>query len=216
MDLLSLFPLQTVLFPRQPLPLHIFEERYRLMIGRCIDEHAPFGVVLIKSGEEVGGEAEPHAVGTTAQIGRVQRLPDGRMNLIAVGRRRFRILSLDRSEPYLRGEVEFLESVDGTTAEATDAAQGVAALFGEHYRLVMAVTGQWVRALGLPDDPDQLADFVAAQVELPPETKQELLETLDVPARLAREAALLGDGIRRLTERWDESRRDKFAGAALN
>ena len=216
MDLLPLFPLNTVLFPRQALPLHVFEERYRLMIGRCIDERAPFGVVLIRSGEEAGGDAEPHDIGTTALVARVQRLPDGRMNVIAVGERRFRITALDRGEPYLRGQVEYVESTNPGAAEAIAEANKTAALFAEHYRLQMAVTGQWTRKLRLPDDPDALADFVAAKLDTPPETKQELLETLSVPARLRREADLLGEGIRALTERWSDNRRRRFAGSALN
>ena len=216
MDLLPLFPLNTVLFPSQTLPLHVFEERYRLMIGRCIDERAPFGVVLIRSGEEVGGDAEPRDIGTTARVARVQRLPDGRMNLIAVGERRFRITALDRDEPYLRGQVEFIESADATTAEARAEANSTAALFGEHYRLLMAVTGQWTRKLRLPDEPGALADFVAAKLDTPPETKQELLEALSVPARLRRETYLLGEGIRSLTERWSDNRRRRYAGSALN
>jgi hypothetical protein len=216
MDLLPLFPLNTVLFPGQTLPLHIFEERYRLMIGRCIDERAPFGVLLIKDGEEVGRDAEPHGIGTTAYIARVQRLPDGRMNLIAVGDRRLRVVALDRNEPYLRGEVAFLQSIDDETAEAKAEAGKIAALFGEHHRLVMAMTGQWTRALRLPGDPGALADFVAWKLEAPVETKQELLETLSVPACLRREADLLGERIRSLTERWAEKRQARFAGAALN
>ena len=110
MDRLPLFPLRTVLFPGMALPLHIFEERYRLMIGRCMEERSPFGVVLIRSGEEVGAAAEPHDIGTTARIASVQRLEDGRMNLVALGEQRFRILQLDNSGPYLAGDVEYLHS----------------------------------------------------------------------------------------------------------
>src|SRR5205814_5524803 len=88
-ELMALFPLNTVLFPGMPLPLHIFEERYKLMIGRCLEEERPFGVVLIQSGPEVGGTAVPHRVGTTAHIAAVRRLDDGRMNLIAIGQERF-------------------------------------------------------------------------------------------------------------------------------
>src|SRR3990172_3261195 len=113
MERLPLFPLRTVLFPGMPLPLRIFEERYRLMIGRCLEQRAPFGVVLIRSGEEVGGPAEPYDVGTTARIVRVQRLEDGRMNLVALGERRFRIVHLDRSEPHLSGDVDYLQSAHG-------------------------------------------------------------------------------------------------------
>ena len=216
MERLPLFPLRTVLFPRMPLSLRIFEERYKLMIGRCLETNAPFGVVLIRSGEEVDGPAEPYDVGTTARIARVQRLEEGRMNLVALGQQRFRIERLDTSEPYLSGDVEYVQSEDIDTPEAEEEAQRVAALFGEQFRLVMTLSGQWVRRLDLPTEPDLLADFVAHQLEVPSATKQELLETLSVPGRLRRVAELLGDSIRALTERWEEERRKKFAGAALN
>ena len=216
MERLPLFPLQLVLFPGMLLPLRIFEERYKLMIGRCLEEQTSFGVVLIRSGEEVGGPVEPHDVGTTAGIVRFRRLEDGRMNLVVRGERRFRIDRLDRSEPYLMGAVTYLESEEIDAPEVEVEAQRAAALFGEQFRLVMAITGQWVRHLNLPNDPDRLADFVAHQIEIPPATKQELLETLSVPARLRRETELLGDLIRKLTERWEEERRKRFAGPALN
>ena len=216
MERLPLFPLRTVLFPGMPFPLRVFEERYKLMIGRCLEERAPFGVVLIRSGEEVGGAAEPHEFGTTARIARVQRLEEGRLNLIALGERRFRIALLDDSEPYLVGDVSYPESEDGDTPEAEEEAHQVSALFGEQFRLRMAVTGQWMRQLDLPADPETLADFVAYQLDAQPATKQELLETLSVPARLHREADLLGERIRELTERWEERRRERFAGSALN
>ena len=108
MSSLPLFPLNTVLFPGMQLKLHIFEERYKLMINSCIDANEPFGVVLIKQGREALGPAPtPYAVGCAAAVSEVQRLPLGRMNITAVGQRRFRIRSLDRSQPYLRGDVEF-------------------------------------------------------------------------------------------------------------
>jgi Lon protease-like protein len=213
---LPLFPLNTVLFPGATLPLHIFEDRYRTMISRCIDERAPFGVVLIREGEEVGATAEPFDVGTTARVARVQRLPDGRMNIVTLGDRRFRILALDTTEPYLQGDVDYLESEGADTPPARDAAARVAALFGEQFRLTLAVSAQWVRRVDLPDDPGRLADFVAAHLELSSEVKQQLLETLSVPERLRREEALLGEIIGSLTQRWDEQRKKRFAGAALN
>ncbi|MCH8009839.1 MAG: LON peptidase substrate-binding domain-containing protein [Chloroflexi bacterium] len=213
---IPLFPLNTVLFPKQALPLHIFEERYKLMIGRCIDEKEPFGVVLLKSGEEASGDGEPYDVGTTARVARVQRLPDGRMNLINLGRRRFRILELDHSEEYLAGEVEYLENTGAAGEEVEAAAERIAALFAEQFRLVMAISSQWTREVNIPGAPAALADFVASQFDVPNEVKQDLLEMLSVPARLAREEELLGDLISMLTERWEESRQKRFAGAALN
>jgi Lon protease-like protein len=216
MERIPLFPLNTVLFPHAPLPLHIFEQRYRDMIGRCIDEQSPFGVVLIRSGLEVGGLAEPFDIGTTARISRVQRLPDGRMNLVAIGRSRFRIHALDASRPHLEGDVEPIESEEAGTFEARDLAARVAALYGEQVRLKLCSTGQWQRVVSMPDEPDVLADVVASQLDTTPEAKQQLLETLSVPERLRREADILGDLIRNLGERWDETRELKYAGAALN
>jgi Lon protease-like protein len=213
---LPLFPLNSVLFPGAALPLHIFEERYKLMIGRCLEERAPFGVVLIRSGDAAGEGAEPHSTGTTARISHVQRLPDGQMNLLAVGRRRFRILALDRSEPYLAGDVEELSSADVDAPEVAELAARAAALFGDQVRLLMAATGQWTRRVSLPGDPDRLADFIASQVQAPLPIKQELLETLSLPARLRREEELLSGRVRELTERWEERCRKHFAGAALN
>lgn len=216
MERLPLFPLRVVLIPHNTLPLHVFEDRYRLMIGRCLDEQLPFGVVLIRSGEEVGGSAEPYDVGAVARISRAQRLPDGRMNLLVFGERRFRIRALDTSEPYLIGDVEPLDTIGVAAPETADAARQVADRFAEHFRLSMAVSDQWVRALDLPSDADILADFVAGHIDVDAETKQELLETLSVPDRLRRELDLLDGCIRALADRWEERQRRKFAGGVLN
>ena len=78
---LPLFPLNTVLFPGQVLPLHVFEPRYRKMIATCIEQGAPFGVALIQDSEQVGGPTKPYEVGTTARITQVERLDDASDNL---------------------------------------------------------------------------------------------------------------------------------------
>jgi Lon protease-like protein len=102
------------------LPLHIFEDRYRLMVGRCIERREPFGVVLIREGREVGPmDGRLAEVGTTALIRRVGRYPDGRLDIVTVGARRFRIGSLDATrEPYLVGEVSYLEETVSDGDEA--------------------------------------------------------------------------------------------------
>jgi Lon protease-like protein len=198
------------------LPLHIFEERYKLMIGRCIEDSAPFGVVLIRSGVEVGGDAEPNDVGCTARIVQLQRQPDGRMNLVAFGEQRFCIVALDRSQPYLQGDVELLDSTDTLAPEVGDLADAVSALFGEDFKLGLAITSQWMRSLDLPSDRDVMADFIAANLELPPQQKQELLETLSLPDRLNRLAEILGDRIAALTQRWEEKREKQFGRGVMN
>lgn len=117
---LPLFPLHSVLFPGVALPLHIFEERYRTMVAHCIERGQPFGVVLIRHGREVGdGELSLADIGTTAIIRQAGRHPDGRLDIMTIGGRRFRIDELDAErEPYLVGEVEILEEPVGGKLEA--------------------------------------------------------------------------------------------------
>src|SRR5215510_2241307 len=105
---LPLFPLeQVVLFPGMPLPLRIFEERYKVMIGACQVTDQLFGVVLIRSGKEVGAPAEPERVGCTARMHRVERMPDGQMFILTMGEQRFRLINPARvmAEGYLVGDV---------------------------------------------------------------------------------------------------------------
>src|SRR5437773_5078708 len=94
---LALFPLHSVLFPEATLALQIFEPRYREMIGHCLAHDEPFGVVLILEGEEIGGEAVPRKIGTEAAIIASERSKDGRYDIVAEGRRRFRIVAIDAS-----------------------------------------------------------------------------------------------------------------------
>ncbi len=214
---LPLFPLNTVLFPGGTLPLHIFEERYKLMIGECIERESPFGIVLIKSGMEVGAPAEPHDIGTTARVSRVQRLDDGRMNLVAVGVDRFRINAVTQSRPYMRADIELLEDAD-TDLPATQAvAEDVGVLYAEYYRLALSLTGQWQQRVALPQKPAALADFVATRIETDAELKQRLLEALSVSDRLAIERDLLQSATAALAEQVGAARRMRYGGlGALN
>jgi Lon protease-like protein len=102
-QLLPLFPLNVVLFPRTPLPLHIFEERYKEMIGEAIEAKTEFGVVL-------AGEKGIVNTGCTAVIEKVlKEYDDGRMDVLASGRRRFEIVRLNDDKSYLRGAVEYFD-----------------------------------------------------------------------------------------------------------
>jgi Lon protease-like protein len=102
-ELLPLFPLQVVLFPRTPLTLHIFEERYKQMIGDVLRGKSEFGVVQ-------AGEKGIVNTGCTASVEKVlKKYPDGRMDLLTLGRRRFEIIMLNDEKPYLRGAVEFFD-----------------------------------------------------------------------------------------------------------
>jgi len=191
MPWLPLFPLTSVLFPGGTLPLHIFEERYRRMVAECIDGESAFGVVLIRSGAEVGDYAEPHNVGTTARILRADRLPDGRLNIVTVGVDRFRIVRTDRSLPYLQGEVEYLSRSHKDTDAARSAAELVRELFSAFYRQTLILADQWTSRVPMPRDPARLVDFVAARLDIDLQVKQKLLETDDVQECLDLEARLL-------------------------
>jgi len=214
---LPLFPLNSVLFPGEELPLHIFEPRYRQMINTCREQERPFGVVLIRSGSEVGGTAEPHRVGTTARITSVEPQPDGRMNILTRGERRFRIRSTSDERPYLSGEVELLDDYDGDSGEAHAAATEVRALYLRFFQITLALRGEWARRVATPRAPGQLADTLAARLPADMEVKQLLLEDLSVPHRLSAVAVILDAGVTALEPRAEVAKRMRYgAFAALN
>jgi Lon protease-like protein len=115
--LLPLFPLQVVLFPGAELPLHIFEDRYREMIREVLQDHMEFGVVLASEKGIVG-------TGCTATIDRVlKEYPDGRMDIMTRGRRRFEILMLNEERSFLRGSVDFFDDDEQAGPTALDLQQ---------------------------------------------------------------------------------------------
>src|SRR5579859_6841485 len=104
---LPLFMLRTVLFPHMPMSLHVFEERYQEMMRDSLDAGTSFGVIAIRDGKEVGGEAVPRGVGTLALIVHVERLSDGRINLLITGASRFRVVRHVDGKAYAQAEVEY-------------------------------------------------------------------------------------------------------------
>lgn len=162
-----------------------------MIMQKCIDEQQPFGVVLIKYGQEAGGPAIPFEIGTSALIAQVERLEDERLNLIVVGRERFRIAKLTQERPYMVADVEPLTSVIGDDPQLGAVAGTVSALFQDYFRLQLALDGQWARSFNVPDNPMVLADFVAARMTTSNRVKQTLLETLSVSERLRREENVL-------------------------
>jgi len=212
---LPLFPLNTVLFPGAMLPLHIFEERYKLMIASCIEERRPFGVLLIREGWEVGATAEPFEVGTTAHIARVDELEEGKMDLVCLGGKRFRTVRLVSEDPYLTGEVEFLSSTSTDDPKAKELSDDAGSLFAEYVRLYLAISNQWARSVEMPGEPDGLADFIGARLGVAPQVKQRLLEELSARTRLAIEVQILGEAIREMTPRVEEARIMRWHGFAV-
>ncbi len=186
---LPLFPLEAVLFPGATLPLHIFEPRYREMVGRCLEHDEPFGVCLILEGEEVGGPAVPHRVGTEAAIIASQRHGDGRYSIVVEGRRRFEIVRLAETRPVLHADVRVLEENDGADDDALAAA--VAKLF-EGVLENLELSGQAVIDETWKElDARSLSYKIAAAIPVEEDAKQELLEIPDTGSRLRRIAEVL-------------------------
>jgi Lon protease-like protein len=187
---LPLFPLSTVLYPGLPIPLHVFEERYREMFGRVLDGDHRFGVVAIVHGHEVGGSAVYHPVGCIAEVRDVRRYPDGRLDVVARGERRFRIDGVAQAAPYIVAEVATLGESAGRSA--SERIVPVTRLFNRYVTTLLEIAGEdEIEQVDLPDDPVAASYLVAAglQVDLP--DKQNLLAVPSAAERLRTEAALL-------------------------
>jgi Lon protease-like protein len=175
---LRLFPLQAmVLYPGMPLPLNIFEPRYLQLIQECTAAEEPFGVVLLKEGQEVGPNSiEPFAIGTTALIQHVASLGgEERLSVSAVGGHRFRVRGFDYNNPYLAADVEYLNDTSADLVEPS--------LIGHvkddaiaFVRAVMTRRGSFVHDVELPHEAMELSFHVAQLFQGNPGIQQKLLE----------------------------------------
>lgn len=213
---LPLFPLNLVLFPGMRMPLHIFEERYKAMIGECVEREQPFGVVLIKEGKEVGDPAEPFRTGTSARITQVARLEEGRMNIVTHGERRFELVEIIQRRPHLVGRVRYLDEATGDVPAdlCREVQEGQAVLL----RHLAALAGGWVAKVDVPKDPVQLSFAViaslASTIDLPAQLRQRLLESPTAQERLKLLVPILHRGNQILQQQVDK--RNPFQGARLN
>jgi Lon protease-like protein len=175
--LLPLFPLELVLLPGTPLPLHIFEPRYKEMIGECISAEAPFGVV--RAFDE--GIAE---VGCTAEIITVTKeYPDGRMDLVCEGRKRFEVLKVNRDRSFLRAEVLIVPD-DPEVAVQDERAKAV-----QLHLEILSLAGA-IQDLSAADQ-NQLSFYLAGSLPLDLDFKQKLLAMRSEGQRIQAVAAYL-------------------------
>jgi Lon protease-like protein len=179
-----LFPLGLVALPTELIPLHIFEERYKTMIGRCLEEESEFGIVWV-------ADDGVKAIGCACEIAEVlERMPDGRINLVARGTRPFRIEARQDELPYPAGTVEFLdEPVEEPDDEAREAAHEAYAELVE-------------QATDRTPDREEIASMtayqMAATVEFGLDAKQGLLDLRSEAQRLRLVAKLFRAAIKRL------------------
>lgn len=192
---MPLFPLNTVLFPGQVLPLHVFEPRYQQMIRRCLAEDLPFGVVLIRKGGEVADEsAEPYPVGTVARIIESTHLPDGSLSIVTVGMERFRIRRLMHDQPYLRGEVANfpLPDMDASDSRGLEHLSGnVRQKVARYIELIAEAAGLQIQIGEMPDTPRQVGYLAAVAMQIDNTEKQNLLDSNSLHDILLAESNLL-------------------------
>ena len=164
---IPLFPLHTVLCPGIALPLHIFEPRYRLMVERCVEQDAPFGIVLIREGREVGGDEVAIAgVGTFAEIRQAGRYADGRYDLLVVGTGRFAIEDVDPArEPWLVASVLPLDDEVGRQERAVRLASRTMRRFVGYLHLLQPMDGETADEIDVRIEVETETDPAAAQAE---------------------------------------------------
>ena len=200
---LPVFPLPVVLFPGVPLPLHIFEPRYRQMLKDIRVSNNLFGVAYFDpSSSELDMPPAGH-VGCVAEVTETQTFPDGRSNILTLGVIRYRIDSyLQRDDPYLVARVSYFEDDDEDQSSLAIAARDVADTFT---RIAQAVRTLNDERSNLPDisntEPSRLSFLVAAAMEIDAEIKQELLELTSTSVRLERLRGMLSLAVKSYEER---------------
>ncbi|AGY56540.1 LON peptidase substrate-binding domain-containing protein [Gloeobacter kilaueensis] len=193
---LPLFPLpDVVLFPGRPLPLHIFEPRYRMMMNTVLDTDCRFGVLLWD------GEArQPARVGCCAEITQVDRLPDHRMNVMTVGVKRFRVLEYTRQKPYRVGLVQWLED-EPLESDLSALSFEAKKLLADVVRLSSKLMEKPIPLPTLPEDPLELSYWIGGSFYGAAEEQQALLELQNTSQRLQREIDILQTTLKHLAAR---------------
>ena len=197
---IPLFPLPLVLFPQVVVPLHIFEERYRTMINRCIEESSAFGIVLIPPGTSTESESTIRRVGVTARVIQFERLEDGRINIMAAGETRFRVVEFTGSKPHWTGRVEFFEDDRESDEELQESYINVVHLYREIHRLAAQLRGVEFNLdeLKIPISPATLTHMVSFVLDIDTDSKQALLEMTSIEGRLKTLTVHLEEAMHRL------------------
>ncbi len=196
MDEIGLFPLGIVLLPSEQVPLHIFEPRYRELIGQCLEHEREFGLVF-------ADEDGLRAIGTRAAVTEVlERFDDGRLNIVVEGGERFRLVEVNEGNSFHTGEIEPV--VDELDPADEDTKERALALF----RRLVELTGSEVDEPEGDDTDVHLSFALAARFEFAPPVKQELLQSTSERLRLERLCELLENAVELVV------RQEEIAGRA--
>ncbi|MDM8526717.1 LON peptidase substrate-binding domain-containing protein [Anaerolineales bacterium HSG24] len=198
---IPLFPLNVVLFPGMMLPLHIFEERYKVMIRECLADGSPFGVVLAKQSEQQTEKAEVsnkfYSIGTTARITAVEHLKDGRMNLITVGQDRFVIKEFYPSlNNFLIGQVDPFLLHEGKNKERVSQLTEALRVIVQRYIGHLAdASGEDLSSATIPTEPKALAFLAGTAIQGPTwahqSDKQQLLSSTSLSSLIGKTIQVL-------------------------
>ncbi|HYW72219.1 MAG TPA: LON peptidase substrate-binding domain-containing protein [Pyrinomonadaceae bacterium] len=200
---LPIFPLPVVLFPGMPMPLHIFEERYRKMLADIRASNSLFGLSYFDPAAAEGETPPTGHIGCVAEVAEAQALPDGRSNILAVGVVRYEMESyVESGDLYLVGRAKYFEDEDEDTHQLTTQSHDVAAMFMRVANSIRAINDE---RGNLPDisgtDPQRLSFLVSAAMEIEVDKKQELLELRSTSERLSRLRDLLARVVGNYEER---------------
>ena len=200
---LPLFPLPVLLFPGTPLPLHIFEPRYRQMLKDIQITNNLFGIPFFDQSESEENRPPVGTIGCVAELRDEQPTEDGRSNILTVGIIRFRIEDyIETDDPYLVGEVSYFEDEEEDAELLEPRARAVRDLFLRVAKAVRELAGEQIDLPDLPDiTPAQLSFFVAAAVDFDLKLKYALLETRSTGERLKRLYELLSQAVNQVEER---------------
>ena len=199
--LLPLFPLPLVLFPGAPLPLHIFEPRYRQMLADCLDGDSRFGIVFRPEGIEET-DLEAGRVGCVAEVDDAHTLPDGRSNIVVHGVRRFALRRfVDSPAPYHVAEVAEYEDLPEDVSTLDPIASRVRELFARVGRAARTLADDHDPLPSLPDDADSLSFGIAALIDIEPSHRQEILASRLASDRLRSIERLLAGAVDSLESR---------------
>jgi ATP-dependent Lon protease len=200
---LPIFPLALVLFPGVPLPLHIFEPRYRQMLSDVHAGNSLFGVSYFDASTSEQDTPAAGHIGCVAEVTELQALPDGRSNILTVGIIRYRIEEfIEREEPYLLARVSFFEDEEEDEGVLGEAAHEVAETFTRIARAVRIINDERASLPDISDtEPQRLSFLVAAAMEVDTDVKQELLELRSTSERLQRLRDMLDRAVSSYEER---------------
>src|SRR5215204_7760486 len=200
---LPLFPLPVVLFPGVPLPLHIFEPRYRQMLDDIRITNNLFGLAYFDSSTSELDVPAVGQIGCVAEVTETQTFPDGRSNILTIGVVRYRIESyVDDGDPYFVARVEFFEDDDEDENVLTEAAAAVAETFTRIAQAVRIINDERAILPNISDtEPQRLSFLVAAAMEIDTEVKQEMLELRSTSERLERLRSMLSIAVKGYEER---------------